>query len=143
MAEPVLRRESTGEAVRELQQALRDLGYDPGGVDGQFGARTESAVKDFQHDRGIAADGVVGPITWRNIDEADLSEPTLRKGSRGLPVRRVQSRLTAAGYDAGGVDGVFGSRTESGVKGLQRDTGLAADGIVGPLTWQKIDALGD
>ena len=143
MAEPTLRQGSSGEPVRQLQEALRELGHDPGAVDGEFGPRTEAAVKAFQHDRGIAADGVVGPITWINIDEADQSEPTLRNGSSGLPVRRVQKRLTLAGYDTGGVDGIFGGHTEAGVKALQHDRGLAVDGIVGPHTWQQIDALGE
>jgi N-acetylmuramoyl-L-alanine amidase len=51
--------------------------------------------------------------------------------------------LTAVGYDTGGVDGIFGPRTESGVRAFQRDYGLAVDGIVGPRTWQKIDELGE
>ncbi len=143
MAEPLLKKGSTGEAVKQLQLALKDLGFDPGAVDGHFGANTESAVKHFQQDHGITADGIVGPITWRNIDEADQSEPTLKKGSTGNPVRRAQSRMTAAGYDTGGVDGIFGAKTESGVKTFQGDQGLVVDGIVGPATWAKIDALGD
>jgi peptidoglycan hydrolase-like protein with peptidoglycan-binding domain len=143
MAEPLLKKGSTGEAVKQLQLALKDLGFDPGAVDGHFGSATESAVKHFQQDRGITADGIVGPITWRNIDEADQSEPALKKGSTGNPVRRAQSRLTAAGYDTGGVDGIFGAKTESGVKTFQGDQGLVVDGIVGPATWAKIDALGD
>ena len=143
MAEPLLKKGASGDAVRQLQEALKGLGYDPGSVDGKFGDRTEAAVKSFQHDQGITADGVVGPVTWRHIDEADHNEPTLKKGSKGNPVRRLQSRLTAAGYDVGGVDGIFGARTESGVKEFQRDNGLTPDGIVGPLTWAKVDALGD
>lgn len=143
MAEPQLKKGSTGEPVRELQTALKALGYDVGAVDGQFGATTESAVKKFQSDRGIPADGIVGPITWLNIDEADQSEPTLKKGSTGNPVRRLQKRLTLGGWDTGGVDGVFGSSTETAVKTFQGDNGLTVDGIVGPNTWAKVDALGD
>ena len=37
MAEPLLKKVSTGEAVRPLQRALKDLGYDSGEVDGDFG----------------------------------------------------------------------------------------------------------
>ena len=143
MAEPLLKKGSTGEAVRQLQQALEDLGYDPGAVDGRFGSMTESAVKAFQADRGLDVDGIVGEITWLNIDEADTSNPTIRKGSTGNPVRRAQKRLTLAGYDVGGVDGIFGAATEAGVKRFQGDQHLAVDGIVGPKTWEKIDALGD
>jgi peptidoglycan hydrolase-like protein with peptidoglycan-binding domain len=144
MAEPTLREGSSGEPVRQLQVALKETGHDPGPVDGEFGSQTETAVKAFQQDRGIAVDGVVGPITWLNIDEfAEFDKPTIRNGSTGLPVRRAQKRLSLAGYDTGGVDGIFGPRTESGVKALQQDTGLTVDGIVGPHTWQKIDELGD
>ena len=144
MAEPTLQSGSTGEAVRELQIALQETGNDPGPIDGVFGSQTEAAVKAFQAQRGITVDGIVGPITWRNIDEfAEFDEPVLRDGSTGLPVRRAQSRLTAAGFDTGGVDGVFGPQTESGVRALQQATGVTVDGIVGPQTWQQIDALGD
>jgi peptidoglycan hydrolase-like protein with peptidoglycan-binding domain len=144
MAEPTLQSGSTGEAVRELQIALQETGNDPGPIDGVFGSQTEAAVKAFQAERGITVDGIVGPITWRNIDEfAEFDEPVLREGSTGLPVRRAQSRLTAAGFDTGGVDGVFGPQTESGVRALQQATGVTVDGIVGPQTWQQIDALGD
>src|SRR4051794_22907746 len=124
MAEPLLKKGSTGEAVKQLQQALKDLGYDVGAVDGQFGAKTEQAVKAFQHARGIAADGIVGDITWVNIDEADMSNPTIKKGSKGNPVRRAQKRLTLGGWDTGGVDGIFGASTERAVKRFQHDNGL-------------------
>jgi peptidoglycan hydrolase-like protein with peptidoglycan-binding domain len=144
MAEPTLREGSSGDAVRQLQVALKELGHDPGPIDGQFGPQTEAAVKAFQQQRGIAVDGVVGPVTWVNIDEAaEFDEPTLREGSTGLPVRRAQKRLTLGGYDVGGVDGIFGARTEAGVRAFQQASGLAVDGIVGPHTWQKIDELGD
>jgi peptidoglycan hydrolase-like protein with peptidoglycan-binding domain len=143
MAEPLLKKGATGEAVRQLQQALKDLGYDPGAVDGQLGSRTEQAVTSFQRDRGLTVDGIVGEITWLNIDEADMSNPTIKKGSKGNPVRRAQKRLTLGGWDTGGVDGIFGAGTEAAVKRFQRDQGLTQDGIVGPRTWDRIDSLGD
>ena len=65
MADPVLKRGSKGDAVRRLQDLLRNPGdYDPGAVDGIFGSRTETAVKEFQTNNGLAADGVVGPASW-------------------------------------------------------------------------------
>jgi peptidoglycan hydrolase-like protein with peptidoglycan-binding domain len=143
MAEPVLRLGASGEAVRQLQVALKGLGYDPGAIDGQFGSRTEAAVKAFQRAQGIAVDGIVGDITWLNIDEADNSNPTIRRGSTGNPVRRAQKRLTLGGYDTKGVDGIFGADTEAAVRRFQGDRRLTVDGIVGPRTWAEIDALGD
>ena len=141
MAEPVLKLGSSGNEVRDVQQALKALGHDPGPIDGLFGARTDNAVKAFQKAREIPVDGIVGRVTWINIDEADQSEPVLRVGSIGLPVRRLQSRMTAVGFDTGGVDGRFSLKTESAVKQLQEQSRLTADGVVGPGTWAVVDAL--
>jgi peptidoglycan hydrolase-like protein with peptidoglycan-binding domain len=120
MAEPVLRKGSTDPAVRDLQQALKALGHDPGPVDGVFGATTEAAVKAFQQAKGIAVDGIVSRVTWINIDEADQSEPVLKIGSTGLPVRRAQKRMSLVGFEVGGVDGRYGTQTEAAVKQLQQ-----------------------
>lgn len=141
MAEPTLKKGSRDPAVRDLQEALKELGFNPGAVDGVFGSKTESAVKAFQKARGIVVDGIVGRVTWINIDEADQSEPVLKKGSKGLPVRRLQHRMSAVGFDTGGVDGRFGAKTEAAVKDLQRNAGLVVDGIVGPGTWSVVNAL--
>ena len=56
--------------VAHLQQLLIDQGYDPGPVDGIFGPRTDAAVRSYQRDRGLAADGVVGPLTWASLTGA-------------------------------------------------------------------------
>jgi peptidoglycan hydrolase-like protein with peptidoglycan-binding domain len=125
MAEPNLQKGSTDPAVRDLQEALKALGYNPGPIDSVFGAATEIAVKAFQQARGITVDGIVGKVTWINIDEADQSEPVLKLGSTGLPVRRAQKRMSLVGYDVGGVDGRYGTRTEAAVKKLQQQRGLS------------------
>ena len=84
---------------------------------------------------------VVGPITWINIDEADQSEPLLKKGSKGLPVRRLQNRLKLVGFEVPEVNGHFDAKTEAAVKTLQKEAGLVVDGQVGPKTWAVVDAL--
>lgn len=96
MAEPVLKKGSTDPAVRDLQEALRTLGFYSGPISGVFGATTETAVKAFQQAKGITVDGIVGRVTWINIDEADQSEPVLKVGSTGLPVRRAQKRMNSS-----------------------------------------------
>ena len=53
MAEPELRKGSTDPAVRDLQEALEALGYDPGPIDGTFGTTTEAAVKAFQYAKAL------------------------------------------------------------------------------------------
>src|SRR5262252_1647667 len=58
-----LQRDSSGPDVTALQQRLKDLGFDPNGVDGHFGPGTEAAVRAFQQAKGLTVDGKVGPNT--------------------------------------------------------------------------------
>ncbi len=59
----------------------------------------------------------------------------IKRGSTGSKVSAVQKTLNCLGYNAGTVDGIFGSQTEAAVKAFQRDKGLAVDGIVGKNTY--------
>jgi peptidoglycan hydrolase-like protein with peptidoglycan-binding domain len=66
---PTLSRGATGTAVSALQKGLKDYSAqnsaaDPGPIDGDFGPRTEAAVRAYQSDRGVAVDGIVGDRTW-------------------------------------------------------------------------------
>lgn len=61
---PTLKHSEGGEeAVLGLQNALNNRGQQVH-VDGVFGSATEDAVRQFQHDSGLDADGIVGPLTW-------------------------------------------------------------------------------
>ncbi len=66
------------------------------------------------------------------------SRPTLRLGSNGPFVTEAQELLRGAGFFPGKVDGVFGSLTRRAVITFQDTHGLAADGVVGPNTWQAL-----
>lgn len=55
------------EAIKELQQYLQDLGFDPNGVDGKYGPGTKNAVKEFQAFTGAKTDGDAGPETIGKI----------------------------------------------------------------------------
>jgi putative chitinase len=59
----ILKRGSSGPDVLTLQSTLKQLGFDPNGVDGVFGPGTEAAVIAFQTSKGLTADGIVGPNT--------------------------------------------------------------------------------
>lgn len=66
---PRLARGAHGADVSALQQGLRayrgaGTPTDPGAIDGDFGARTEAAVRAYQADRSVGSDGVVGDRTW-------------------------------------------------------------------------------
>ena len=50
----------------------------------------------------------------------------------------MQYKLKMLGYAVGNADMIFGSNTEKAVRGLQKDKGLAVDGICGKNTWAKL-----
>jgi len=62
-----LRRGSRGDEVLILQQALGREGHNPGGLDGIFGAMTETAVISYQRALGLTVDGIAGPQTLRSL----------------------------------------------------------------------------
>ncbi len=65
-----LRRGSSGSDVSAMQQMLIDRGYDLGetGADGKFGPKTAAAVKQFQQDFGLQADGIAGDQTMSALN---------------------------------------------------------------------------
>ncbi|MFT5112392.1 MAG: putative chitinase [Parasphingorhabdus sp.] len=64
----VLRRDSFGDSVIELQGLLKAKGYDIS-IDADFGAATELAVRMFQKDKGLLQDGIVGRSTWAALKQ--------------------------------------------------------------------------
>lgn len=57
---------------------------------------------------------------------------------RGTDVIAVQEQLRRKNFATGEPDGLFGPRTEESVRNFQQSIGLRADGLVGPLTWQRL-----
>ena len=64
---PTLKKGSKNEYVRAWQTFLNLNGYDCGMNDGIFGAKTEKAVKAWQKNHGLKADGIIGPKTWATL----------------------------------------------------------------------------
>ncbi len=80
------------------------------------------------------------------IQNSELQKPengtrqTIRKGSKGVAVKEMQTILQRLGYDLGpcGTDGDFGKCTDAAVRKFQKDHGLAVDGICGKNTWKEL-----
>ena len=70
-----LRKGDEGPDVVTLQQALAELGYLTGAADGNFGTGTQTAVKKFQEDKGLAADGIAGKMTLEELYKASSVTP--------------------------------------------------------------------
>lgn len=128
----------TGTPVRDIQDRLAALGYESDGdLRGTFADGTRCAVIEFQKARGLDADGIVGPDTWRSLYEAgyrlgDRLTYLRRPMMRGEDIAELQSRLNSMGFDCGKVDGIFGPGTERAVIDFQHNRDLAEDGKVGP-----------
>ncbi len=73
----VLKKGNYGAEVKYLQKKLYSKLYNVGPMDGIFGAQTEQAVKEFQSENGLTADGIVGRNTWRYISDDTKSRPQL------------------------------------------------------------------
>ena len=80
---PLIRQGSRGNYVCIAQDALNNLGYNTGGLDGIFGTKTNNSVREFQRRNGLSVDGIVGPITWRN-----LMNQTVGSGSNGNTINQ-------------------------------------------------------
>ncbi|RZS91220.1 N-acetylmuramoyl-L-alanine amidase [Motilibacter rhizosphaerae] len=155
-APELLRRGSTGPAVAEVRHKLALLGLlapapAADSVDdlasAVFDDEVDRAVRSFQQQRGMTGDGIVGPQTYRALDEARwrLGERILRFAPghplTGDDVLELQRRLTDMGFACGRVDGILGQETESGLREFQRNVGLAPDGMCGPQTLKALERL--
>ncbi len=134
-------------AVKELQQLLKSLGLYSSAVDGQFGPKTEAAVKQFQKTHGLTVDGWAGPQTMAKLRAAATPKPPatpapaatgLKQGSTGDAVKEVQMRLKALGLYNGAIGGNFGPSTEAAVKAFQKMKGLPQSGVVDQTTLDKL-----
>ncbi|MBQ7183373.1 MAG: peptidoglycan-binding protein [Clostridia bacterium] len=147
-----LQRGDSGQDVYNLQNALKYLGYTVT-LDGKYGYDTMNAVKSFQQDQGLTADGVAGKQTLARVsDLTGLTFPTvtsappsggydkLTPGMSGDAVRKMQQALIGLGYTLT-ADGRYGDTTRAAVTAFQRAQGLTADGIAGTATLTKLYAL--
>jgi peptidoglycan hydrolase-like protein with peptidoglycan-binding domain len=129
---------SAGSAdVAALQVAMSALGLYPHPVDGISGPWTQGAVRTFQSQHGLAADGVAGAQTRAALGrrgKPNLGDRPLSQGKEGWDVAALQFLLHERGFEPGGFDGGFGPNTLSAVRRYQSAAGLDVDGVAGPST---------
>ncbi len=153
-----LRRGYTGSDVTKVQNRLKELGYYTGKVDGVYGLGSMAAVKAFQQNNGLYADGLAGTKTFdklfssgavaagsssssnnntnnstSNGNSSSNTYPRLDEGSEGEEVRAMQRALKSLNYPVD-VDGSYGPATKAAVKLFQGANGLSADGVAGQAT---------
>lgn len=110
----VLRPGSNSTSVKWLQRDLNVLGYKSGTADGRFGSNTAEAVKRFQRDYGLTADGVAGKDTISRLNDVSIS---------------LQKTLTAKGFGSLTADGLLGEESVNAINNAKRKMGLDPDGL--------------
>ena len=114
----------------------------------EYDEATEAAVRHFQQRRDMYVSGIVYDETynallgahWKLGDRLLAHEPA--QLMTGDDVQDLQTQLLELGYDLARADGVFGARTAEGLRAFQREYGLAADGVCGPMTLRALRQLG-
>ena len=142
----ILRLGSTGDAICDLQQRLTLIGYEITGEHYIFGPTTETALRQFQAERGLIVDGICGPHSWNALLEAGyrLGDRQLcyrHPMMRGDDIGDLQRYLSRLGFDTGWIDGIFGIDTQTAVQQFQHNTGLTVDGVVGLNTLKTLECL--
>ena len=163
----ILRRGSSGTAVRELQFYLYLLSaYESSipavGIDGSFGAATENAVRAYQRFAGLTVDGIVGRATWESLygkaSALRSSGPvvTLKRlpypgqpltvGSEGSDVLYYTILLRRIAYYFESVEApplatVYTGETAAATRSAQALLSLPETGIADAETWTAVEAL--
>ena len=161
---------SISNAVKDMQLALKSLGYDTNGTDGKFGKGTEKAVKNFQTKNKLTADGKAGKQTLMllyklcniNISSSPVSTsnevvaapsnnaskissytPVNRLDSRstGNNVKLLQQALQQLGFFSGVINSKYDQNTKNAVLALQKQYKLDTDGVAGAMTQRTIQKL--
>jgi peptidoglycan hydrolase-like protein with peptidoglycan-binding domain len=134
---PTLHPWDRGTAVAEMQELLCVYGFKVR-IDGDFGWRTEIAVKQFQKQQKLPIDGVVESNTWTALKRGvKLGDRMLWQGKSGADVVELQNLLQRYGY-AVTSHGRFDTVTKRAVMDFQQRHNLNSNGIVGAATQQQL-----
>ena len=130
---PTLRVGAQGFMVRHLQERLATLGYGVGEIDGKFGPATRAGVLAFQADNNLETDGVMGPVSWQELETVSRPRPIVseRQSATISDLRDKGSRTVKNGDSA-----QIGGAIATGLGGL-----AAAEEVLGEVSAFN-DALG-
>lgn len=128
-------------SIKDIQTALKKLGYYKGTIDGTSGSNTQNAIKTFQKTNKLTADGIVGNGTAKILQAAtNKTTNTTSISSNAMSIKEIQTALKTLGYYTGTVDGITGNKTKTAIKKFQTSNKLTANGVVGASTKSKLQA---
>ena len=142
LGDRTLSRGMTGADVLELQQRLQAYAYYSGTLDGNFGAGTYRAVREFQSRNSLTVTGIVDAATAYKLLSSDAEYAlvdtalayVLSSGMTGEGVKELQRQLRQTYYYDGKITGTFDASVTRAVKAFQASVGLTVDGKAGEKT---------
>ncbi|WP_434592573.1 peptidoglycan-binding protein [Brevibacterium sp. 1718] len=145
---PRYSRGDISEMLPNIKAQMARLGLHVGDTEtADFDRAFELGVRQFQQDRGILCDGVLGPETFSALEQAryQLGDRVLRfdpvRVLTGDDVVDLQTKLAGLGFYPGRIDSEYASLTEAAVKELQMSLGTKVDGVTGPQTLRGLNAI--
>lgn len=145
---PRYSRGDISEMLPNIKAQMARLGLHVGDTESaDFDRAFELGVRQFQQDRGILCDGVLGPETFSALEQAryQLGDRVLRfdpvRVLSGDDVVDLQTKLAGLGFYPGRIDSEYASLTEAAVKELQMSLGTKVDGVTGPQTLRGLNAI--
>ncbi len=133
--------------VEEIQNALKDAGFEPGPIDGVMGAQTRAAIKGLQKTKGLKATGKIDSKTQLALNrEKEIEKPSFKVESEfgswdidsSDKTKQIQAALKKAGFYKGKIDGKIGPRTKAAVRDFQKAMKLNPDGVAGSKTLEAL-----
>ncbi|MEA4922138.1 MAG: N-acetylmuramoyl-L-alanine amidase [Eubacteriaceae bacterium] len=120
----------------------------------KYGIRADHVIRHFDVTGKCCPNGYTGAKSWAKLHKiltgssdvygggsASTTIKTLKKGSRGSAVKKLQKNMNKAVKAGLDVDGIYGNKTVAAVKKFQRKYDLEVDGIAGPKTQKKLKAV--
>ena len=124
-AQPAAPAAST-QMIAEIQGLLRQRGYDVPEVTGTVDARTTTAIRSYQTDANLPADGVPSSTLLANLKIGTDATASTRLSR--AQIAELQGELGERGYDPGPQDGIVGPKVRTAIRTYQTDAGLPATG---------------
>ena len=94
----ILKKGYTGPQVLIVQEFLKDEGYYHGSLDSVFGPSMDNAVKRFQRDNGLVADGVIGNRTYEKFREHDFEKDGTELDAFGISEKEIRDIIDQNSY---------------------------------------------
>lgn len=135
--------------VKEIQNILKEVGFNPGPADGIMGAQTRTAIKGFQKSKGLKTTSKIDTDTQLAINRMrEQKKPSFKEepqigswNERSSDDRnkQIQTALKKAGFYQGKIDGKIGPRTKAAISNFQKAIKLNPDGVVDKRTLAELN----